>query len=88
MTQPKLSQLREIGWTLWNPIRILRFRDDAPDEYDTYLSKTADMLRTGTSDADCIEYLIDIECNYMGIDMSDDTHTRATATVAAIRKII
>lgn len=90
----KLTRLRDIGWSLWDPIGLLQpgqtWRDAEcqpfSDEYDHYLFKTADLLRQGFSDAEVIEYLVDIETNHMafGAEMAD-TRQRLRLVVNAIR---
>ena len=46
----RLSRLRDIGWSLWDPIGLNDFGDDwesvtFADEYDSYLIKVAGMLK-------------------------------------------
>ena len=40
----EIARLREIGWTLWDPIGLAPIRDDCDDEYDRYLLQMAAML--------------------------------------------
>lgn len=89
----KLSHLRDIGWTLWDPIGLLaadRRWDDADarpfaDEYDGYLIEAAGMLRRGAADQDAVDYLAGIEINHMGLTGRPDAYKRAEATVSAIK---
>lgn len=88
----KLSRLRDIGWSLWDPIGLLkpgqRWEDDEckpfADEYDAYLRDAAGQLRRGIATAAVIAYLVDIEANHMGLGQRSDTHERASSVVAAI----
>ena len=87
-----LSRLRDIGWSLWDPIGLLkpgqRWEDDEcrsfADEYDNYLLDAAGQLRRGIATPTVIAYLVDIEANYMGLGQRPDTHHRARSLVAAI----
>ena len=89
----KLSRLRDIGWSLWDPIGLLSPErlwesDDCrafADEYDSYLLEVADQLRRGASDAEVVGYLAQIEAEHMGLGTSDDTILRAHSVVNAIR---
>ena len=49
-TRPKfkISRLREIGWTEWNPIGLDR-DEYTEDEYDSYLLQAAGRLWNGAS---------------------------------------
>ncbi|WP_145635238.1 hypothetical protein [Rhizobium sp. ERR 1071] len=88
----KLSRLRDIGWSLWDPIGLLkpgqRWEDEEcrsfADEYDTYLLNAAEQLRRGVATSTVIAYLVDIEANYMGLGQRPDTHERANSLVGAI----
>lgn len=81
----KLSHLRDIGWTFWDPIGLLGFGqrwDDADaqsfaDEYDRYLVVTAGMLRRGAVDQDAVDYLVGIEINHMGLPDRPDVYNLA-----------
>ncbi|TNE32739.1 MAG: hypothetical protein EP349_00985 [Alphaproteobacteria bacterium] len=88
----KLSRLRDIGWSLWDPIGLLpdgdlwTNKDNScfADEYDSYLLQAAGQLKQGVSDAEVIDYLMKIETEYMGLGERRDTRKRAEAVVAAI----
>lgn len=92
----KLSKLRNIGWELWDPIGLLSPGgvhsgkwDDAAnqhfaDEYDNYLISAASQLRRGVSSEQVVEYLVEIETQYMGLGESPSTRERGEAVVAAI----
>ena len=45
----KLSRLREIGWSLWDPIGLSGFEGTLDDEYDSYLLQAAGRLWNGAS---------------------------------------
>ncbi|WP_109315411.1 hypothetical protein [Pseudovibrio ascidiaceicola] len=90
-TQISLSKLRDIGWAEWDPIGLLGSDEQwdhqsFADEYDTYLMQAEAQLRQGASENEIISYLIDIERDYMGMGMQQDTARRATCTVRKIRQ--
>ncbi|WP_417669421.1 hypothetical protein [Roseibium sp.] len=88
----KLSRLRDIGWSLWDPIGLLdtgkSWEDDDcrpfADEYDSYLIEAAGKLRRGVPDADVATFLVKIEAEHMGLRERSDTYERAQSVVAAI----
>jgi hypothetical protein len=88
----KLSRLRDIGWSFWDPIGLLyagqKWEDEAnqhfADEYDNYLLHAAGMLRRGSTDAEVLRFLVEIEAIHIGVDRLD-AHRRAEAVVTAIR---
>ena len=88
----KLSRLRDIGWTYWNPIGLLtadNFAEDKQnfdDEYDTYLMQAAGMLWSNRPREDVVAYLADIEQNH--IDMPNRGSDAATITVAKIQNYL
>ena len=71
----RLSRLRDIGWSIWDPIGLLgpdqKWDDEDclpfADEYDSYLMQAAGRLRNGESALDVASYLADIEVNHMGL---------------------
>jgi hypothetical protein len=85
-----MSRLRDIGWSLWDPIGLLS-KDEHwkgrsfADEYDNYLLRVAGMVREGQPPENAIEYLIRIQKEYMGLDIASDDINRAEAVVATIR---
>ncbi|WP_299769208.1 hypothetical protein [uncultured Tateyamaria sp.] len=89
----KLSRLRDIGWSKWDPIGLLgadqkwEDKDRIPfaDEYDRYLLQAASQLRRGISDQIVVSYLVDIEANYMRLGASRGALNRAQAVVEAIQ---
>lgn len=80
----KLSRLRDIGWTHWDPIGIVNMRADADDEYGRYLIKAAAMLWKSTCPKDVIDYLLQIEREYMGMGENSSAQDRAATTVAEL----
>ena len=89
----KLSKLRDIGWTLWDPIGLLvgqgKWDDEDnlsfADEYDRYLISAASQLRRGIPKTEIVNYLVDIEANYMGLGTVFNSYQRAHAVVEAIQ---
>ncbi|WP_056444329.1 hypothetical protein [Caulobacter sp. Root1455] len=87
----KLSRLREIGWSQWDPIGLSQMGDDdwkdggpCADEYDSYLLGVVGRLRRGEPTSDAVAYLEEIEIDHMGGGRNPTTLGRAEATVAAI----
>jgi hypothetical protein len=88
--QPKLrlSRLRDIGWSLWDPIGLLAKGanwEGLPfaDEYDAYLIDAAGQLRRNAPKAVVVDNLVKIETDHMQMT-SADARERATAVVDAI----
>lgn len=92
----KLSKLRDIGWSLWDPIGLLstdgsfsgKWTDEAnsgfADEYDNYLASAASQLRRGEPCVQVVKYLVNVEANYMALGEGPTSQERAEAVVAAI----
>ena len=88
----KLPRLRDIGWTLWDPIGLMgpEQKWDDPEcqsfayEYDGYLIEAAGRLRRGEAAEDVVEYLIQAESEHMGLGLLRDAKERATRVVMAI----
>lgn len=87
----KLSRLREIGWSEWDPIGLSQMGDDhwkdggaCADEYDSYLLQVVGRLKRGEPIEDAVAYLEEIEIVHMGGGRVATTRSRAEATVAAI----
>jgi len=86
----RLSRLRDIGWSLWDPIGLLdegAAWDGAPfaDEYDGYLLQAAGRVRRGAPEKDIIDYLVQIETEELGLSMRPGIWERAASVVEAIR---
>ncbi|WP_240200344.1 hypothetical protein [Paracoccus methylovorus] len=91
----KLSKLRDIGWSLWDPIGLLdpespvgRWDDEAnlsfADEYDGYLIAAASQLRRGTPRDEVVAFLVENETQHMGMDDNPSAQPRAEVVVDAI----
>jgi hypothetical protein len=87
-TRPKIqiSRLREIGWEFWDPIGLKDDRQDCEDEYDTYLLKAADMIWDNTPQEEVVDYLFDIEQNYIGVP--DRGSNAANLTVSKMQDYV
>ena len=88
-----ILRLREIGWTEWDPIELMRNRETwigqpFANEYDYYLIHVADRIIAGDGDAPLISYLVAGERDDMGLGSSERSAERAAATVFAIRKYL
>ncbi|AFK60760.1 hypothetical protein TKWG_00160 [Advenella kashmirensis WT001] len=90
-----LSKLRDIGWTLWDPISLLGTAESKQqwysdrnlpfaDEYDAYLVSAANALRNGAPAQQVVDYLVHIETQHMCLTERPDTRSRAKAVVTAI----
>lgn len=89
----KLSILRDIGWTEWDPIGLKAIEggwegSDAADEYDDYLLHVAVRLQLGEPDVDLIDYLVGVEMEHMGLSPNPTTRPRAVTTVRAINEYV
>lgn len=88
----KLSRLRDIGWSIWDPIGLLGSEQSwgdedclsFADEYDSYMMQAAGQLRRGVADADVAKYLVQIETEHMGLGSGRGILERAEQVVAAI----
>ena len=88
----KLSRLRDIGWSVWDPIGLLEpgqnWTDEDfltfADEYDSYLMWAAGLLKRGAQDADVANYLVQAEVQYMGL-VGQGAMERAAQVVTAIK---
>ncbi|MQB10854.1 hypothetical protein FCH38_14925 [Agrobacterium tumefaciens] len=88
----RLSRLRDIGWSVWDPIGLMPAGEnwnDAgnlcfADEYDNYLIAAAGQLRRGIAAAEVADYLVGIEAEHMALGETPGCRERALAVVAAI----
>lgn len=88
----KLAKLRDIGWTLWDPIGLLppegEWGDCAnrsfADEYDQYLIAAASKLRKGVPREEVVAYLLRVEKDSIGTSENATAYARAVAVVDAI----
>lgn len=86
----RLSRLRDIGWTLWDPIGLMVDGTDwqtagFADEYDSYLLRAAGMVRNGAPFLAVVEYLIESETGPMGLSPAPGIRARAEVVVRAIQ---
>ena len=86
----RLSRLRDIGWSKWDPIGLLGPNEtwdgkSFADEYDTYLIQAAGQLRSNVPAEEVIGYLVGIEAEHMGLGAGFDSRSRAAAVVTAIQ---
>ena len=86
----RLTRLREIGWSLWDPIGLapLSGAFSIDDEYDAYLIEAAIRLRAGEDVDSVVAYLVTIEVEHMGMGLRSTTAHRALATVEAIKAYV
>lgn len=89
----KISALREIGWTYWDPIGLRGMVNDdytqgPVDEYDSYLLSAFGKLVNGKSDSEVSSYLADIASNHMGLGSVDDFHQSSKRTVSKLAELI
>jgi hypothetical protein len=80
----QLARLREIGWSLWDPIGLEDFRDDCEDEYDDYLLEAFARLQRGAEVEDVARYLMEVEATHMGLGPRASALARATTTTEAL----
>ena len=85
----RLSRLRDIGWTIWDPIGLLdegETWDQKPyaDEYDSYLMQAAGQLRRNVPVTEVVDYLVQIESVHMGFGSSPSQREVCEKVVAAI----
>jgi hypothetical protein len=82
-----IATLRDIAWSIWNPIPYLRdigWDQDGSDEYDSYLLEAVSMIRSGKNAEQVVHYLMHSETVTMLQDYEIYNDDRAKATVAAI----
>lgn len=79
-----LKELREIGWTNWDPIGLASDRAHCEDEYDSYLLAASGKLANGASEAKVADYLVQVETRHMGLPKSQSAQGRALMTARCI----
>lgn len=92
----KLSRLRDIGWTEWDPLRLLPKGDrwenypEFADEYDRYLLHAETRLRRDWSVSEAADYFMHIACEHMGLGQPIDSSARirAEGTAQAIKACV
>lgn len=80
----KLSRLREIGWSRWDPIGLAGLEGAPDDEYDAYLLQAAGRLWDGASEEEVARYLVTVETEHMGLDEAPSARARARDTAAEL----
>lgn len=85
----RLSRLRDIGWTIWDPIGLLDEGEawdqkSFANEYDRYLTQAAGKLRRKVSPKEVVDYLIQIETEHMGLGPHPKQREVSEKVVAAI----
>ena len=85
----KLSRLREIAWTVWDPIGLREIvggweGSDAADEYDGYMLKVVGLLVNGGRHEEAVESLLRSEDDIMGMGVRPGMRERASKTVEAV----
>src|SRR5262245_61143355 len=83
----RLSRLRQIGWSVWNPLNI-----DLPDqqawrqvniaEYDNHLLHIACLLSKGGTQSEAVAYLRSVAEEYPCPSLSDETRRQAAIETA------
>lgn len=88
----ELSRLREIGWTLWDPIGLKYLleegNDSVADEYDSYLLQAAGRLWNGASVEEVTNYLVTVELDHMGLSDAPGVRPKARETVNALSEYV
>jgi len=85
-----IDALRKIGWDHWDPIRMRQlddsaWRNNAADEYDTYLLQAANMILQGATVETVAAYLDDIISDSMALGPpSEAVHRASLRTAEAI----
>ncbi|MGA0532174.1 hypothetical protein [Hansschlegelia sp. KR7-227] len=79
----QLSRLREIGWTLWDPIGLADQNGSwdaaCADEYDQYLLRVVSLICRGGSKDQATAYLIEAASEHMGLSHVDEAAAAATS---------
>lgn len=85
----KLSVLRDIGWSKWDPIGVGGPDHGWPaDEYDDYLLNAAGQLWDGRSDEEVAGYLVKMETENMGLDTFPGIRLRALEVASTMRRYV
>jgi hypothetical protein len=86
----RLSRLRDIGWSKWDPIGLLADGENwegkpFADEYDAYLLRAAGMCRQGQTIEAVARYLVQIETDHIRLSYRTGIEERARAVVLVIQ---
>lgn len=84
----KVSRLREIGWSRWDPIGLVNLDGRPDDEYDSYLLQAAERLWNGASQDEVADYLTIIETEHMGLENGPNVRSRADEAVRALSNYV
>ena len=84
----QLSRLRDIGWSLWDPIGLRGLEGQPDDEYDSYLLQAAGRLWNGASEEEVATYLVNIERDYMGLGSGSGVDERARKVAEALNRYV
>jgi len=84
----KLSRLRQIGWTKWDPIGLGGTDSRPEDEYDGYLLQAAGRLWNGASREEVANYRVNLETEYMGLGERAGVHQRAKEVADALSRYV
>ena len=79
-------RLDEVLFYVWDPIGIST-TVWSRDEYQSYLPQVFKMLLNDSSDKVIVDYLMEIECNHMGLGRQIGTKKRTVEFVSLIRKL-
>ncbi|MEP4979438.1 hypothetical protein [Ascidiaceihabitans sp.] len=87
-----INRLREIGWSLWDPIGLNQTMGGwkgrpFEDEYDTYLAKAAGMLRNNSDFAEVVDYLFFIQSQHIGMGPKEIDLRIRTKLLAVVQAI-
>ncbi len=87
-----LNRLREIGWSLWDPLDLdggtgVWKEESFADEYDKYLTRTAEMLRDDQEYDAIVRYLFYIESEWMSLGPKEMNQTIAKRLARIVQAI-
>jgi hypothetical protein len=82
-----LEQLRELACEEWDVVQAVSgSRACRSGRYDDYLLELANRLRSGASDDDLSDYLINVATEALGIDTGSGMRARALMFAKAVRE--
>ncbi len=84
----KLARLREIGWSLWDPIGLNDLEGRPDDEYDQYLLQAAAKIWSGAPENEVGAYLAIIQSDYMGLGQVAGAQERISEVVRALANYV
>ena len=84
-----LSELREVGWSHWDPISLKDNRKDCEGEYDAYLVRAYSMAIDGKNTQDIADYLARVETESMGLGTANLANAvRAAEEIIGVAKTL